>query len=76
MSEKAEKKPVVVTRCEFVRAVRMPVTSRESRMSWSASPHEAIVCEMGPGGSVVLTGAAGTTIVPGHNVVSIESFTP
>lgn len=76
MSEKSEKKPVVVTRCEFVRAVRMPITSKESRMSWSAGPHEPLTCEMGPGGSVVLTGPAGSTIVPGHNVVSIESFTP
>lgn len=74
MSEKSEKKPVAVTRCEFVRAVRMPIASRESRMSWSASPHEVLTCEMGPGGSVVLTGPVGTTIVPGHNVVSIESF--
>lgn len=76
MSEKNEKKAIMVTRCEFVRAVRMPITSRESRMSWSASPHESVTCEMGPGGSVVLTGPVGSTIVPGHNVVSIESFTP
>lgn len=68
--------PESVSRVVFERPVRFPDAHGTELSSWSREHHSSrCTCEMSAGGSVVLRGPRGSTVVPSSRVMYLEAWT-